>query len=282
MVDDILGIRIGEESGVDDDLLNVQVGSFFEDVSIPVPNKTELVEADYNDALKRLQQSFNELSDTVAQLGGGPSLSLMEAQEAYEEEMLLHAIESGPIYESVKKENKAEVKAIVKKVRKQFGWNKSLANFAKLFPLPKGSDPIIEAWMFFDPVFLENFRGGVQMYSWQSAGILVYHRGKETYQDMCRTMNEKAASILGDKYEIRFLKLRFGFRKGAQWLPISLVYRDELRDDEKNRDQKFFELAVLVIVDEKSAAKETEVKAEVKNPTKFTEYIKSKFSKVKK
>lgn len=117
----------------------------------------------YNSALDALQKSFNEGAQIAAMLKNAQitedSLESKQAQftEAAIEDALLASFENGPMFESVKKADKKEVKDIVTKIRKS------------IFTYLKGKDirstkPAVIARLLFD--LNANFSGtNVKIYN---------------------------------------------------------------------------------------------------------------------
>lgn len=63
--DDVLDVTVSESSSfddADDDILGTRME---EDVSIPVPNKTEIDVSTYNEFLMKMKQSFKEQAELV-------------------------------------------------------------------------------------------------------------------------------------------------------------------------------------------------------------------------
>lgn len=88
------------------------------DVTIPVPNKTEITVEQYNRAKEQLIRSLKESADLLAELDTlpiveGAELSLDEQQEAYTEAVELDAIcrsyMTGPYFEAAKESKKKEI-----------------------------------------------------------------------------------------------------------------------------------------------------------------------------
>lgn len=93
------------------------------DQTIPVPSKTTIDAASYNEALKNLQKSFAEAAEFMGILANATIVeeSVDELQDTFTENAMdvafLESLENGPFYEKVDRSDKDEVKAIVRDVR---------------------------------------------------------------------------------------------------------------------------------------------------------------------
>lgn len=94
----------------------------------PSANKIEITSDVYNQALADIKKSFNESLDLLSRCviveGTGDKKKTLDNQmsEIYENALIdafLEAADNGPIYESVKKENKAKIKSMITKLRSE-------------------------------------------------------------------------------------------------------------------------------------------------------------------
>lgn len=97
------------------------------DVTIPVPNKTEITAEQYNKAKDQLIRTLKESADLLAELEQTPivetaELSLDEQQAAYTEAVELDAIYrsylAGPYFEAVRSRNKDGIVTAVNAIKK--------------------------------------------------------------------------------------------------------------------------------------------------------------------
>ena len=89
--------------------------------SIPVPAKVTLTADQYNSALAALKKSFKEGYEIMEMLENANVVteSIEDVQDEFVENAILAAFEDGPIFEAVKREDKDDIKTIVRKIRPQ-------------------------------------------------------------------------------------------------------------------------------------------------------------------
>ena len=96
-----------------------------DEASVSVPKNATMTSDAYNDALTRLQKSFKEMAETFDLLAGANVL-----QESTEDQAIrlaneasdaawLEAVESGPLFEATKEDEKEDIKAATAEVRKK-------------------------------------------------------------------------------------------------------------------------------------------------------------------
>lgn len=107
---------------------------------VPNPAKVTLDEDTYNDAMDRLQKSFQEGVELLAFLRNASVVteSVEKKQEQYTESVvgtaILESLENGPLYEKVDRSDKKEVKEIVSNLRDKVA--KSLKKDDVFFRVP--------------------------------------------------------------------------------------------------------------------------------------------------
>lgn len=125
--DDILNANINESGDVNisvPDGLSERPSGVPSDVNISIPGSTQLTDKQYKDALGALQKSFKEGYEIMQMLQEASIVtkSVEELQEEFTENAIMEAVlasyEDGPMFESVTRKDKKEVKAIVRKIRK--------------------------------------------------------------------------------------------------------------------------------------------------------------------
>lgn len=93
--------------------------------SIPIPSKTTITADEYNCTIGALKKSFKEAVGVLEALEGAsivdktPEQLQMEFTESCLEDALLESFDNGPLYEAVNRDDKEEVKAIVRKLREK-------------------------------------------------------------------------------------------------------------------------------------------------------------------
>ena len=87
--------------------------------SISVPSKVTLTSDQYNNALASLKKSFKEGAEIMEMLErvNVVETTLIDKQKEFVENAILTAYEDGPMFEAVKRDDKDEVKEIVRKIR---------------------------------------------------------------------------------------------------------------------------------------------------------------------
>ena len=94
----------------------------YDATSIKTSSGIQITADAYNDAFNKLKQSFKEGLEVMEMIEGAEIIenSLEDQQEAYTESMVWNAIYesylTGPMYEAVKAEDKAEISKIVKEI----------------------------------------------------------------------------------------------------------------------------------------------------------------------
>ena len=88
--------------------------------SISIPGKATLTVDQYNQAITQLQKSFKEGAELLAALQEAEIVteSVDELQDQYLESAILDAYADGPMFESVDRSDKKELKKLVKSLRK--------------------------------------------------------------------------------------------------------------------------------------------------------------------
>ena len=120
-MDDIMKLNLfGESMGVNE----TPSGKPYDAAAVSVP-KTGAITADaYNSALAALKKSFKEGYEVLEMLESAEVVATESVdQDAFTEnamyEAMVNSYYDGPVFEAVQKENKEEIKAIAKKVRKE-------------------------------------------------------------------------------------------------------------------------------------------------------------------
>ena len=212
------------------------------DVNIPVPQKAEISVETYNAALKKLQQSLKEsaelidcLSDMRTQIMEEEAQEIDNNQEHYTEQLMFESYCDGPMFEKVEEANKEEIRSIAKKIRTQMLSMKRLVK-NNLFKL-KGSNITNMTYMadvlgssatgtsaisalksliiwgsnmwIIDPAIISSFNNSeLKLKSWQTICFFLPIGGKNIGA-MKTTLNTEFKDILGDKYEIGVVKVKF-------------------------------------------------------------------------
>lgn len=96
----------------------------YDNSSVSIPSKTTLTADQYNQAISNLKKSFKEAVEVLDLMEGATVVqkTTEELQREYTESVLekamLEAYEDGPIFEKVTRDDKDDVKDIVRKIRK--------------------------------------------------------------------------------------------------------------------------------------------------------------------
>ena len=257
------------------------------DTNVPVPKTPEITVDTYNSALKKLQQSFKEgadlidyLADMRNQLISEQYKAIDDEQEEYTENLIFESYCDGPIFEKVNDENKGEIKSIAKKIRKEMLSLKRLAK-NKLFKL-KGSnftslsflnDALALATGFnlallfknliiwgsnmwvIDPAIITHFNNSeLKLKSWQTICFVNPIGGGDTIGEIKNELNNEFKNILGDKYEIGIVKVKFvlGTLRGKK----------EAKDDESIGASSIFTNYLMVVNEKGTPLPNKEISAE--------------------
>ena len=95
----------------------------YDNASVSIPSKVTLTSDVYNNALSALKKSFKESVEIIEMLENAEVVDedidylQQEYIESVIDEQLLIAYENGPVFESVSRSDKSEVKSIVRKIR---------------------------------------------------------------------------------------------------------------------------------------------------------------------
>jgi hypothetical protein len=201
-------------------------------------------------ALKKSFKEGAEIMEMLEKVKVVPNKTADDEQKAFTEnaiyEAMVDSYYNGPIYESVQKENKAEIKDIAKKVRKALC--KFTRNIKWYFKKINGGVRL----GLLDPFLLSHFGDGLKLYSWQMVCIIYPARGTKI-GDSIKALNEEFAEVTGDKYELKIVKIKMG------WFSSDV---EDLSDEEKEKTRSLWHY-YMVIVDEKSAKTPNEVEIKV-------------------
>ena len=91
----------------------------YDNASVSIPTTTTITADVYNSALSALKKSFKESYELLEMLENATIVteSVADKQSLYSQDVLLESMESGPIFEAVTREDKNDIKSIVKKIR---------------------------------------------------------------------------------------------------------------------------------------------------------------------
>lgn len=250
--DDIMKLNLFGE-GTNMGVVETPSGKPYDAEAISVP-KTEVITVDaYNSALVSLKKSFKEgaeIMEMLEKVKVVPNKTPDDEQKTFTEnaiyEAMVDSYYDGPIYESVQKENKAEIKALAKKVRKQ------LCKFTRRIK-----------WYFkkintgvrlglLDPFILSKFSNDLKLYSWQMVCLIYMARGTAVKESI-KSLNDEFAEILGDKYELKVVKIKMG------WVTGNVA---DLTDEEKEKTRSIWHY-YMVIVNEKGDDTPNEVEIKI-------------------
>lgn len=208
--------------------------------SIPVPTKVTLTSDQYNSALADLKKSFKEAVEIIEILESASIVetSINDQQTEFVENAVLEAMESGPMFEAVKRDDKDAVKEIVKKLRPEIAdyLHDEKVKFYKPSKLAS--------------LFINQSRLVIQLFNerlWQNVGVVII----DDAADIVKKLNDKFAEELGD-YKIVFyhtpasivdlFKTKFGLKnfKNTYMLLIDKKFPSDLKKaiDDDNKESK--------------------------------------------
>lgn len=210
--------------------------------SIPVPAKVTLTSDQYNGALASLKKSFQECVEVISILENAnvvdEEVTVVDQQEEFVENAILEAMESGPVFEAVKRDDKDAVKEIVKKLRPQI--DEYLTSEELKFYKPSK----------FASLLINQARLVIQLFNerlWQNLGVVIV----DDITDIVDKMNEKFAEELGDYKILAYMtpasivdifRVKFNWKnfKNTYMLIIDKKFPSELKDaiDEDEKEYK--------------------------------------------
>lgn len=166
----------------------------YDDASISIPSGTTIDAATYNKALDTLQKSFKEAADLMESLKGVQVVdaTLEQKQSDFNDDAYVWAMENGPVFESVQKEDKNDIKAIIEKIRPKVlkTCKSDNVRFYKIGIIYR---------------FLRRLDATERLWQWIGA-IFIEPRNLETFVN---GLNEELAEDLG-KYKIYAIKAEVG------------------------------------------------------------------------
>lgn len=195
----------------------------YDNASVSIPTTTTITADVYNSALSALKKSFKESYELLEMLENTTIVteSVADKQSLYSQDVLLESMESGPIFEAVTREDKNDIKSIVKKIRPEVE-KYCNNNGTKLYK------PSKLAALFINPVRLVEQL--IVEHLWQNLGVLITDDAKKFVE----LLNDEFKSDLGD-YKIVYYKT-----------PASLVDLFRTRFNIKN-----FKNTYMLLVDKK-------------------------------
>ena len=176
------------------------------------------------------------------------------AQTMHTAHCIFESYADGPIFEKVDRANKHEISRIARKIRDRLikfdaadeGIIGILDQKLRVFPhyiqniLFEVLKIFLNFWVI-DPALISFFNNDrLKMYSWQT--VCYIFGGSNTLKDVKDVLNEKYQDILGDKYELDIIKLKFIFP--------TIRGKKELSEEEYDDTPNWFD-NYLVIVNEK-------------------------------
>lgn len=251
--DDVLDLNINESADVSVPVpggLNEKAPGQPADQTIPVPSKTTITADTYNVAISNLKKTFKEAAEFMEILENATIVQKTadQMQEEYTEDAIAEAVFSsyadGPIYEAVDKANKAEIKGIAKKIRKELCKIKRTINW---YTGKKSSGAKLGL---LDPVVISSRNRKLELKAWQLV-CLVYPQKRVSLGKVLDDLNEEFSEILGD-YKLKFIKMNtYNLTAKAK----------DLTEDDKNKTRSIFKMYILVVDDnsEKEAALDVEL-----------------------
>ena len=235
-------------------------GHLYDANSISVPNKKEIDVQTYNDALNRLQDSFNETVKFMKNVS--INYNIVEhttddlAQDFFTDRAVFESYCNGPYFEKVNAANKYEIKEIAKRIRSRLldeahdmkGLGATITHKLRLLhDIIHSINPfvaiinIIKYWSgmwVIDPILISKFNNSrLRLYAWQTVCYL-YGRSY-TLAEVKKKMNNEFSDILGEKYEIEIIKMKFFFP--------TVRGKDALSDYEKSDTANVFNNYLLII-----------------------------------
>ena len=217
--------------------------------SLEVPKKTEITVDTYNDAISQLKKTFKEAVDIMSILESSKitEKSVDQRQNDFMEDAIstamLESFENGPIYEAVSKDDKNDIKAIVRKIRPSLSKTLRIADIKFYEPskwIRLVIAPTIPNTMALSGGFGgnnssteeyhdKNARHGITSWwttrFWQILGAL--NCEGNDIKDVCKHIEEEYSDILGD-YKILYVQmlpsLADMFRTKFNWKQIKKTY----------------------------------------------------------
>lgn len=159
-----------------------------EDVkSIPVPSKVTLTSDEYNDALAALKKSFKEGYEIMEMLENVNVIdhNINDEQNEFVENAILVAMESGPMFEAVTRDDKDKVKEIVSKLRPEV-YDYLHSEKVKFYKPSKLASALINQNRLLTQLINERL--------WQNLGVMIV----DDHEEMVKKLNEKFKDELGD------------------------------------------------------------------------------------
>ena len=227
----------------------------YDAASIPVPSKVTLTSDQYNDALAALKKSFKEGVEIMEMLENATVIetSIEDKQQEYVESMiadqLLLAYEDGPVFEAVKREDKDDVKSIVRSLRPKL---KDDFDTAKIkFYKPNMLARVLTS-LFIGTEMTTAFQHLWKQRLWQMVGICLCEEGN--IKDVTDELTKKYESELGE-YKILYVKTsrniidlfrtKFGWKNNAKAyfilidkkIPKELAEVEEMVADAKDAEE---------------------------------------------
>lgn len=226
-------------------------GKLYDAAGIPVPKATVISAETYNSALTALKKSFKEGYDILGMLENAEVVSSeVVTQESFTENAIYEAMVSsyydGPVFEAVQNENKQEIKTVAKKVRK------SLCKFTRSIKWYFKKINTGERLGLLDPFFLTTMSDGLKLRTWQMVCLMFPARGTAV-GDSIKSLNDEFKEDLGDKYELKLVKVSIG------WIKNDI---EDLTDEDKANTRKLSKY-YLCVVDEKGAKQPDEIEVKI-------------------
>ena len=169
----------------------------YDSSSISVPSKVTLTSDQYNNAISALKKSFKEGAEILEMLENVNvvEFSLIDQQNEFIENAILTAMEDGPIFESVKRKDKVDVKEIVRTLRPDIH-NDLKEDKVKFYkPNVIGSFFSLSASRLILQVWTNRL--------WQVLGVVIIEKGN--IDDLCKRLTEKYKDTLGEYKIIPYL-----------------------------------------------------------------------------
>lgn len=224
--DDIMSMSINEsvnefESGSPADPTKHFDSANSGDHNVSVPGKAVLDEDTYNDALKRLKQSFKEGYEVLDMLQNADVLaeSAQTRQKNFTYNAILESFENGPLFEKVERSDKDEVKDIVAKIRKNI--SKAVHEEDVEFRTPSVWGDILTGAFLYNGTVPRAFQTIWSMRLWQIIGAVYVEDGK--VDKLCEVVTDKFSKELGG-YKIIPVKT---YKSVADMFRTSFGWKDQ-------------------------------------------------------
>ena len=247
--DDIMKLDLFGEGAVG--VSETPSGKPYDAAAIKIPKGEAITAETYNSALAALKKSFKEGYEIMGMLENATIVSSETIdQDTFTENAIYDAMVDsyyeGPIFEAVQKENKGHIKDIAKKVRKE------LCKFTRSIKWYFKKINTGQRLGLLDPFILSKFGKGLKLYSWQMVCLIYMARGT-TVGESIKSLNQEFAELLGDKYELKVVKLKMG------WITSDA---EDLTNEEKGKTRSLW-YYYMVIVNEKGDDTPDEVEIKI-------------------